>query len=495
MCSTRPDARLAAGWLIRWLGFIYFWVFLSWSRQVEGLIGPVGILPAREYLQAVSAHFSPAVRVWFAPSLLWLSSSTLALHLLCGAGLAAALAVMLRWHPRWALAACLILFLSLISCAQVFASYQSDGMLMTAGFCALFLDERAPSWWSWISLRWLWFSIYFGSGLAKWMSHDPQWRHLTALDQYYQNLPLPNVLGWFAQQFLPHGIEAAIAALILLVEIFVVWLAWLPRRWRIICFWIVTPFQIAIILTANYGFLNYLVLGLGLTLIDDRHLRWLLRWLLHRPPQAATAVATGLRTGWRTGVASLCLLALILVTALNMAGRFWPKLAAPPQVNIALQPFRVADAFGLFAVMTRDRYEIEFQGTRDGKTWIAYPYRFKPQDPRRAPAGDVFLFAPYQPRFDWNLWFASLGSYRQYPWVELTELRLLEGDRAVLGLFAGNPFARRPPLAVRAVRWQYWFSTPAQLRQQRIWWQRRNLGAYAPTLVRTSTGVEELTVP
>jgi len=34
--------------------------------------------------------------------------------------------------------------------------------------------------------------------------------------------------------------------------------------------------------------------------------------------------------------------------------------------------------------MTRGRYEIEFQGSDDGQTWLIYPFRFKPQDPAKA---------------------------------------------------------------------------------------------------------------
>ncbi len=40
-----------------------------------------------------------------------------------------------------------------------------------------------------------------------------------------------------------------------------------------ICFFIVTPWEIGVILTANYTFLNYLVLSLGFLLLDDRALR------------------------------------------------------------------------------------------------------------------------------------------------------------------------------------------------------------------------------
>ena len=42
---------------------------------------------------------------------------------------------------------------------------------------------------------------------------------------------------------------------------------------RLILFLIVTPWEIGVILTANYAFLNYLVLSLGLLLLDDNTLR------------------------------------------------------------------------------------------------------------------------------------------------------------------------------------------------------------------------------
>ena len=152
-----------------------------------------------------------------------------------------------------------------------------------------------------------------------------------------------------------------------------------------------------------------------------------------------------------------------------------------PTVRL-LEPFRVANGYGLFAVMTRARYEIEFQGTRDGTTWITYPFRYKPQNPRQAPG----IYAPYQPRFEWNLWFASLGTWRDNPWVLSTEARLLENEPSVLRLFAGNPFATAPPTTVRAVQCQYWFTTPEERRKTGQWWRREYVGEYAPGLARPS---------
>ena len=59
----------------------------------------------------------------------------------------------------------------------------------------------------------------------------------------------------------------------------------------------------------------------------------------------------------------------------------FPRFPLPTSPVAALDPFRIANRYGLFAVMTRGRYEIEFQGSNDGQNWVAYPFRYKPQDP------------------------------------------------------------------------------------------------------------------
>jgi len=151
---------------------------------------------------------------------------------------------------------------------------------------------------------------------------------------------------------------------------------------------------------------------------------------------------------------------------------------------MALEPFRIANQYGLFAVMTRGRYEIEFQGSSDGQNWFAYPFRYKPQKLDEPPR----IYAPYQPRFDWNLWFASLGQWRDYPIVPNTAARLLTNEQDVLGLFAGNPFPNQPPKQIRVMLWQYWFTTMAEKRRTGLWWRREFLGLYAPTLEREADG-------
>jgi hypothetical protein len=510
--------RLIPRWIfLRALGGIYFSAFFSLVFQIRGLIGPQGILPAGDYLLAVAHSVGYARGLWFAPTLLWLASGPHMLTGLCWVGMGASVLLALNIWPRGTLVICFLAFLSFVSAAQDFSGYQSDGMLLEAGFISLFFAPAgfrpglgvtsAPARAGLFLLQWEWFRIYFESGVAKIIGGDPEWRNFTAMDEYYQNGPLPTWIGWYVQH-LPHWFHASAVFATLALELVLVWMLFLPRRWRIACFFIVTPWQLVVILTANYTFLNYLVLMLGFLLLDDGFLQrfppraWKKSFGASasiraasdptppHPPLAINPQGVGhpslLRHRFR--ILRLSFTAVVLswifyATTVELIWMFSP-LPLPTEPVAALEPFRIANRYGLFGVMTRGRYEIEFQGSQDGKTWVAYPFRYKPQD-LSAPPG---IYAPYQPRFDWNLWFASLGSWRDYPIVTNTEVRLLSNDTDVLALFANNPFPHEPPREVRAVLWQYWFTSMSEKRAQGRWWRCQFLGLYAPTIERESDG-------
>jgi hypothetical protein len=512
LASSSPG-RLIPRWLfLRSLGLIYFSAFYSLIRQVLGLIGPDGLQPAGAYLKAVkqAAGASP---YWYAPTLFWFGSGSRALLLVCWMGIVASLLLVLNIWPRAMLVVCLVGFLSFIATLQTFASYQSDGMLLGAGFVSTFFappglrpgwgERHPPSRASLFLLQWLWFRIYFESGIVKLASGDPQWRHLTAMDEYYQNGPLPSWIGWYAQH-LPHWFHAGTAGFTLLLELALVWMLFLPRPFRIALFAIVTPLQLGIIATSNYAFLNYLVLVLGVLLLDDKLLRRFLPGPLREPRKIELPVATvangpesselAHEQGWRSmlahrmalagpAFAGICLSWNFYATTVGLLQMLTPAVALPMAPVVALEPSRIAESYGLFAVMTRARYEIEFQGSNDGQNWTAYPFRYKPQDVRQPPG----IYAPYQPRFDWNLWFASLSNWRENRFVITAEERLLTNSPSVLSLFAGNPFPGSPPREVRAVIWQYWF-TDWDDKRQGLWWRRQFLGTYAPTLEREEDG-------
>jgi lipase maturation factor 1 len=499
-------------WLfLRGLGLIYFSAFYSLLFQIRGLIGPHGILPANEYLSLLPQYLHGIEAYWFAPTLFWFSSTDRALSGVCWIGLAASILLLLNIWPRGALLLCFAAFLSFVAASQDFSSYQSDGMLLEAGFLSLFFAPpglrprlgvaHAPSRLSLFLLRWLWFRIYFESGAVKILGGDLEWRHFTAMDDYYQNGPLPTWIGWYVQHW-PHWFHAATAGGTLFLELVLVWMLFLPRRFRIICFFIVTPWQIAIILTANYTFLNYLVLLLGMLLLDDEFLR---RWLPVRRAEVPNASRPGgvamanggvrasrlrnLLAAFQMSVAATLLGLQFYTSTALLLFMFAPSAPLPTSPVRFLEPFRIADQYGLFAQMTRGRYEIEFQGSNDGENWTPYPFRYKPQNLSEAP----HIYAPYQPRFDWNLWFASLGMWRDYPIVPRTEQQLLEGSTNVLALFAGNPFPQGAPRMIRAVLWQYWFTDEQTKRTQGLWWRREYLGLYAPALQRQADGTIVIT--
>ena len=500
-----PRTVLLARWLwLRALALIYFSAFFALLFQVKGLIGEQGILPAGQTLAAI-AEASGKSRFWVAPSLFWISSSTHFIVAVMWVGLLASIALLFNLWPRASLLVCWLCFLAFVSAAGDFSSYQSDGMLLEAGFLSMFFAspglrpglgrDHPPIRLSLLLLQWEWFRIYFESGLVKWLSGDPQWRHLTAMDAYYQNSPLPSWVGWYVQH-LPPWFQKATAGGTLALEFLVVLLIFFPRKWpigrtvRSALFVIVTLWEIPVILTGNYAFLNYIVVSLGILLLDDRTLvSWLpAQWrerlaLPEAESEPQSQPVTGVRRALRAVKLTMSTLLLALIaydTSFELLNIVMPGLPLPAAPVAILEPFRIANQYGLFAVMTNGRYEIEFQGSNDGQNWTAYPFQYKPQALDERPR----IYAPYQPRFDWNLWFASLGNWQQNEIVPLTEERLLDNDADVLSLFRGNPFAHSPPKYVRAVLWQYWFTSMAEKRATGNWWKRQLLGLYAPVLTK-----------
>jgi hypothetical protein len=517
-----PDNRFVVRWIfLRLIAAIYFSAFFPLLFQIKGLNGPNGILPAQRFLLDVQGGMGP-LRYWYAPTLFWLSSGSHMMMSVIWLGLAASVAALFNVWPRLSFFICFICFLSFVTAAQAFSSYQSDSMLLEAGFLVLLFAPRGimPGWGiasppsraSLFLLQWEWFRIYFESGIVKLLSGDVEWRNFTAMDEYYQNGPLPTWIGWYIEH-LPHWFHAATVAGTLTMELVVVWMLFLPKRVRFICFCIVTPWEIGVIFTANYTFLNYLVLALGFLLLDDRSLRCLvpqrLRNTLPATPEPGAAPRNSkplsiLQTPAEeveespptvlTPAAQLNAIRLVLsatmltwvayATTVEMIQMPFPDLPLPSLPVTALEPFRIANRYGLFAVMTRGRYEIEFQGSNDGQNWTPYLFRFKPQALDKAPG----VYAPYQPRFEWNLWFASLGDWHQNELVPLTEERLLENDPDVLALFQSNPFGQQPPRYMKAVLWQYWFTSMEEKRRTGNWWKRELLGLYAPEIMRQPDG-------
>ena len=124
--------------------------------------------------------------------------------------------------------------------------------------------------------------------------------------------------------------------------------------------------------------------------------------------------------------------------------------------------------------MTRTRDEIIVEGSNDGSRWLAYEFKYKPGDVYRAPP----VIAPLQPRLDWQMWFAALGTYRDNPWFVNFVVRLLQGRPEVTRLLRTNPFPGAPPRYIRATIYRYWFTDLKTGGKTGAWWNRTPRGVY-----------------
>ncbi|HXB67644.1 MAG TPA: lipase maturation factor family protein [Candidatus Acidoferrales bacterium] len=474
---------------LRILGCTYFVAFVSFGTQAMGLIGSHGILPLGDYLRAAreGAGLGASVAAWWdVPSVFWLNSSDAAVRAVWILGTVCAAAAACGLWQRRALAACLVLWLSVCSAGQDFLSFQWDVLLLEAGFLALFADESLVRIWL---FRWLLFRLMIFSGLVKLLSGDPVWHNLTAMTYHYETQPLPTPLAWYLHQ-LPLGLQKVSTGFVFLAELAAPLLFFAPRRWRHLGGWITIGFQVLILLTGNYTFFNFLTIALAMFLFieprreergasEPRLAASDPRLAASEPRLAASeprlVVPSEPRPSGSGGVGavSIALAGFVgVVTGLLFLELFSVPVPGGNEVLRMVAPLRIVNSYGLFAVMTTTRPEIVVEGSNDGETWQAYEFRYKAGDTMRPPP----VVAPYQPRLDWQMWFAALGDYRQNRWFVNFMIRLLEGEPSVLRLLQSNPFPAAPPKYVRGELYLYHFTHWGE----RAWWRREDRGIYFP---------------
>jgi hypothetical protein len=224
--------------------------------------------------------------------------------------------------------------------------------------------------------------------------------------------------------------------------------------------------QVTIILTGNYAFFNFLTLALCLWGFDDKAFAPAARlvWRTVRPISLVH-----LRRALGAVLALLIVIGLLLVVAMLRpeTGRTFTRPFA------FLAPWQIVNTYGLFAVMTTTRPEIVIEGSDDAEHWREYIFPYKPGPTHRG----LPSIAPYQPRLDWQMWFAALGDYRQNIWVGGLMYRLLTGVPQVTKLLSTRPFTK-PPHYMRALLYDYRFTTPAERSRTGAVWERTLQGTW-----------------
>ena len=160
-----------------------------------------------------------------------------------------------------------------------------------------------------------------------------------------------------------------------------------------------------------------------------------------------------------------------------MAGVIRGNSPQPPSIiSRVISPWHIVQNYGPFAVMTTTRHEIVIEGSSDGKSWKEYQFAFKPGNTSIRPAWAT----PHQPRLDWQMWFAALSQAERNPWFQNLLYRLLLNSESVTDLLASNPFQESPPVLIRALFYEYQFSSPPEKISSGQWWNRQMVAEYYP---------------
>ena len=480
--DVRPPSYLTARrWFVGALGLIFLIAFVSLWFQIDGLFGSNGISPVSEFLPAAQAQLGGRA-LWILPTLCWLKSSDAFLHFLCGGGVVLSLLLIFGIAPALSLLSLVIVYLSLAVAGQTFLSFQWDILLIETAFLSIFLapwrlfwrtaNEPPVSRAAMFLLKVLLFKLMLMSGVVKLTSGDDSWWNLTALDYHYWSQPLQNVVAWWADQS-PEWFKRFSVAFCLFVEIILPFFIWAPRRLRLLACGLLIFLQITIGATGNYNFFNLLTIALCLLLIDDAVVGT--ARCAVRGRRSATSLPDRL-----AGYAAIVVIIFTLpINARLIYSAFEPQEEWSPflrTIYAQADAFRIVNSYGLFRVMTKDRKEIVIEGSADGIDWKPYEFKWKPGDVMRAPG----WCQPHQPRLDWQMWFAALGTYQHNPWFVQTVIALLHGNPKVLALFERNPFPDMPPRFVRATNYRYRFTNSEEHRQTGAWWKRQELGEYLP---------------
>ncbi len=474
-----PTYALSAWFFIRALSFIYLVAFVSLGVQARGLWSSHGVLPVQPFLEAVAMQ-TDVGRYWQIPSIFWAGAGDSLIVGLAWIGAGAALLALLGFAQGWMLLVCFAIYISYVSAGQEFMSFQWDALLLEVGFLALFAAPWSFGFDLWSAyepqsaVRWMFyvvlFKLMFLSGLVKILSGDPSWRDLTAMTYHYWTQPLPNPLSPFMHS-LPKGIQQLSTLMAFAIELILPFFMLLPRA-RIFVAAGFIGLSLLIFATGNFTFFNLLTIALSFWLVPDS-------WWQGVVDSLPFSIQEGSPTVFANPFIVACMAALFLLSFVWCTRWLYPRelqARLMPVLRVA-QSLHISSSYGLFANMTKRRPEIIIEGSLDGKEWKEYEFKYKP--------GNLFrplpIVAPHQPRLDWQMWFAALGTFDENPWLQNLLMRIFENRPEVMSFFLYNPFEDKAPKYLRTVLYEYEFTEPSEIWKSGQWWTRKLRGDYSAT--------------
>lgn len=481
MESSRPRETywLTRFVLLRWLGLVYLIAFFAAARQLVPLVGADGLTPASLFVQQVREQFgSTWASFGVLPMVFWFDYSDNMLRIVPWIGVVLSCVVLAGYANSILLAIMWFLYMSIVHVGQEWYGYGWEIQLLETGFLAIFLvplldarpfPRRAPPFVVILLFRWLIVRIMLGSALIK-LRGDACWHDLTALYYFFETQPIPNPTSrWF--HFLPHPILQAGTAMTFLAELIAPWFSFWPRIGRIGAGMVMVGFQLVLISSGNLSFLNWLTIVPALACFDDRFWHWFL------PPILVDWADDAHGRGEPSRGMTVAAWALAFVVALLSIQPVMNLISSNQMMNTSFDRLHLVNTYGAFGSIGRDRGTLIIEGSNSADPatatdWKEYTFAAAPCQVTRPP----IQIAPYQPHLDWQLWFAAMGTLREYPWTLNLCWKLLHNDAATLSLFArnGNPFPDHPPRYIRIGYYRYHFARPGN--PEHVYWTRERLG-------------------
>lgn len=471
------DFEFARQVLQRGIAVLYLVAFASSLNQFRPLLGEHGLLPAPELLAWVAE--SPQRQRMLHPTLFrfWRYTDK-RLVAICVGGIAVAVllaAGVPQLGPPWVPMLCFLvlwgLYMSIVSIGQTFYAFGWEMLLLEAGFVCAFLgsDSQPPPTAVIVLCWWLVFRLEFGAGMIK-LRGGREWRDLTALMYHHETQPMPGPLSrtahllpaWFHRfEVLGNHFSQLVVPWFLFAPLLGLWIAgpW-PNIIGTAAAAIIIATQAWLIATGNFAWLNWAAVvlafsGVALPLGGASPVASEPPWILDGIPLYWVVLTGAVAAGY---------VVISVPAARNLAAR-------RQLMNASFNRWQLANAYGAFGTVTKERIEIVVEGALeqdpDAAQWRAYEFKGKPGDVRRMPR----QFAPYHLRLDWLMWFLPLGRSME-DWFTAFLVRLLEADAPTLRLLAGDPFDGARPRWIRAVSYRYRFATRDEFRASHARWVR-----------------------
>jgi len=473
------DFEFARQVLQRGTAALFLIAFISTLNQFRPLLGEHGLQPAPRLLQWAASSKSRG-RMLRPTIFRYIAYTDRRLVILCWTGIAIAAVLLIGlpqlgppWVPMLCFLALWIGYMSITSIGQTFYSFGWEMLLLEMGFLAAFLgsDDQPPATAIMVLFWWLLFRLEFGAGMIK-IRGGREWRDLTALTYHHETQPMPGPLSrqahllprWFHKfEVLGNHFAQLVVPWFLFAPVLGLWIPGpVPAIIGAVAAAIVIGTQLWLVITGNFAWLNWATIVLGFSAVGLPGIRF----EPAQPPSDPPWLIDGLPLYWLIVTSAVTLLYIVL--------SWWPaqNLVARHQLmNASFNRWQLANAYGAFGTVTKERIEYIVEGTMDedpdAATWHAYEFKGKPGDVFRIPG----QFAPYHLRLDWLMWFLPLGRPIE-EWFTTFLVRLLEADRPTLRLLAHDPFGGERPRWVRVVTYRYRFATRDEFRRTGQRWMR-----------------------